>query len=204
MPSYPMAKVSEDNSMAEKRGVGEHARPAALQDLRDMAKAGLLEPQTSEMGLTSLVTACQDGADRIGRLVFRRLKPSSVERRPARPFKGSSEGPKSCSDVQFDETRDSPTGREAYGDGAAVVVRERERIKALHASPLGAYWGCPDLLGGLSIPVPPSFSVRAGPRSLRPSSSSKDAFGQKVDGASAPATLARKRRQRRSPLEAQP
>jgi hypothetical protein len=53
-----MAKVSGDNSMVEKRGVGEHARPAALQDLRDMAKAGLLEPQTSEMGLTSLVTAC--------------------------------------------------------------------------------------------------------------------------------------------------
>jgi hypothetical protein len=108
MPSDPMAKVSGDNSMAEKRGVGEHARPAALQDLRDMAKAGLLEPQTSEMGLTSLVMACQDEADRIriGRLVFRRLKPSSVERRPARPFKGSSEGPKSCSDVQFDETRD--------------------------------------------------------------------------------------------------
>ena len=44
--------------MAEKRGVGEHARLAAPQDPRDMAKAGLLEPQTSEMGLTSLVTAC--------------------------------------------------------------------------------------------------------------------------------------------------
>jgi len=83
--------------MVEKRGVGEHARPAALQDLRDMAKAGLLEPQTSEMGLTSLVTACQDGADRIGRLISRRLKPPSVGRRPARPFKGTNEGPKPTS-----------------------------------------------------------------------------------------------------------
>jgi hypothetical protein len=62
-PSDPMAKVSGDNSMAEKRGVGEHVRPP--QDLRDMA--GLLEPQTSEMEFTSLVTACWDGADRIGR-----------------------------------------------------------------------------------------------------------------------------------------
>jgi hypothetical protein len=105
-PSDPMAKVSGDNSMAEKRGVGEHVRPAAPQDLRDMAKAGLLEPQTSEMELTSLVTACWDGADRIGRLISRRLKPPSVGRRPARPFKGTNEGPKSCSDVQLDETRD--------------------------------------------------------------------------------------------------
>jgi hypothetical protein len=101
-PSDPMAKVSGDNSMAEKRGVGEHVRPP--QDLRDMA--GLLEPQTSEMEFTSLVTACWDGADRIGRLVSRRLKPPSVGRRPARPFKGTNEGPKSCSDVQLDETRD--------------------------------------------------------------------------------------------------
>ena len=43
-PPYPMAKASGDNSMVEKRGVGEHARLTALQDLHDMAKAGLLEP----------------------------------------------------------------------------------------------------------------------------------------------------------------
>ena len=104
-PSDPMAKASGDNSMAEKRGVGEHVRPAAPQDLRDMAKAGLLEPQTSEMEFTSLVTACWDGADRIGRLISRRLKPP-VGRRPVRPFKGTNEEPKSCSDVQLDETRD--------------------------------------------------------------------------------------------------
>ena len=65
-PSDPMAKVSGDNSMAEKRGVGEHARPAAPQDLRDMAKAGLLEPQTSEMKLTSPVTVCCVGTGPTG------------------------------------------------------------------------------------------------------------------------------------------
>ena len=50
-PSDPMAKVSGDNSMAEKRGVGEHARPAAPQDLRDMAKAGLLEAQSPSVNV---------------------------------------------------------------------------------------------------------------------------------------------------------
>ena len=44
-PPYLTAKALWDNSMTEKRGVGEHARLAAPQDLRDMAKAGLLEPQ---------------------------------------------------------------------------------------------------------------------------------------------------------------
>jgi hypothetical protein len=57
-PPDRMAKALRDNSMAEKRGVSEHARLAALQDLRDMAKAGLLEPQSPVMDLTSLVTAC--------------------------------------------------------------------------------------------------------------------------------------------------
>jgi len=48
-PSYPMAKASRDNSMAEKRGVGEHVKLTALQDLHDMAKDGLLEPQSPVM-----------------------------------------------------------------------------------------------------------------------------------------------------------
>jgi hypothetical protein len=37
-PPYGMAKALGDNSMAKKRGVGEPTR-AALQDLRDLAKA---------------------------------------------------------------------------------------------------------------------------------------------------------------------
>ena len=43
------AKALWDKSMIEKRGMGEHARPIALQGPRDMVKAGLLEPQTPEM-----------------------------------------------------------------------------------------------------------------------------------------------------------
>ena len=103
---YRMAKALWDHSMVEKHETGEHARLVVVQDPCDTVKAGLLESQTSEMEFTSLVTTCWDGADRIGRLISRRLKPPSVGRRPARPFKGTNEGPKSCSDVQLDETRD--------------------------------------------------------------------------------------------------
>lgn len=46
-----MVKTLGDKSMIEKRGMGEHARPIALQGPRDMVKAGLLEPQTPEMEL---------------------------------------------------------------------------------------------------------------------------------------------------------
>ena len=43
-PPYRMAKALRDKSMVVKRGLGEHAKPDALQDPRDMVKAGLLEP----------------------------------------------------------------------------------------------------------------------------------------------------------------
>jgi hypothetical protein len=48
-PPYWMAKALRDKSMVVKRGLGEHARPDALQGPRDMVKAGLLEPQSPVM-----------------------------------------------------------------------------------------------------------------------------------------------------------
>ena len=46
---YPKTKVDGDQSMTEKQGTGELAKPAALQGPRDMAKAALLEPQIPAM-----------------------------------------------------------------------------------------------------------------------------------------------------------
>ena len=42
-PPYRMAKALRDKSMVVKRGLGEHARPNALQGPRDMVKDGFLE-----------------------------------------------------------------------------------------------------------------------------------------------------------------
>ena len=46
---YPKTKVDGDQSMTEKQGTGELARPVALQGPRDRAKAALLEPQIPAM-----------------------------------------------------------------------------------------------------------------------------------------------------------
>ncbi len=50
-PSYRTVKAIRDHSMMVKQGLGEHARPNALQGPRDMVKAGLLEPQSPAMEL---------------------------------------------------------------------------------------------------------------------------------------------------------
>src|SRR6266542_890415 len=43
-----------------------------------------------------------------------------------RAFKGTNGPPTSRSDVRHAENEGSPTGREPYGDGAPVLVRDRE------------------------------------------------------------------------------
>ena len=46
-PPYRMAKALRDKSMVVKRGLGEHARPNALQGPRDKVKAGSTTMATS-------------------------------------------------------------------------------------------------------------------------------------------------------------
>jgi hypothetical protein len=90
--SYPKTKVYGDQSMTEKQRTDELARPVALQGPRDMAKAGLLEPQSPVMEVTSRATAGMGTAGGIGQLLSRCSKSPSAGRRPMRPFKGANEG----------------------------------------------------------------------------------------------------------------
>ena len=125
-PSYPMAKASRDNSMAEKRGVGEHARLTAPQDLHDMAKAGLLEPQSPVME-SHIPRHGVSGRGRQDRAVSLSLLETSFCRATAsEAVQGDEQG--AYVELERSTRRDtgSPTGREAHGDGAAVVVRGRE------------------------------------------------------------------------------
>jgi hypothetical protein len=94
-PSYRTVKALWDKSMMVKRGLGEHARPNALQGPRDMVKDVLLEPQSPAME-THIPRHGMSGRGRQDRTVS--LSPSKTppaERRPTRPFKGTNRGPKS-------------------------------------------------------------------------------------------------------------
>jgi hypothetical protein len=94
-PSYRTVKALWDKSMMVKRGLGEHARPNALQGPRDMVKDVVLEPQSPAME-THIPRHGMSGRGRQDRTVS--LSPSKTppaERRPTRPFKGTNRGPKS-------------------------------------------------------------------------------------------------------------
>jgi hypothetical protein len=123
---YPNAKADGDQSMAEKQGTGELAKPAALQGPRDMAKAGLPEPQ---------IPAMESHIPRHGKYGRGRRNRAVVVSPPKRSFRrataneaveGNERG--AYLTLRRSTSRDtgSPTGREAQGDGAAVVVRGRE------------------------------------------------------------------------------
>ena len=105
-PSYRMVKALRDKSMVVKRGLGEHARPNALQGPRDMVKAGLLEPQSPVME-RHIPRHGMSGRGRQDRTVS--LSPPetpSAERRPMRLFKGTNGGPTSRYHVRLARTRD--------------------------------------------------------------------------------------------------
>ena len=124
-PSYRMAKALRDKSMMVKRGLGEHARPNAPQGPRDMVKAGLLEPQSPAMERTSRATACQGAVGRIGRFTFAaRNSPCRATANEA--VQGDEQGTYVALSRSTRTDTGSPTGREAHGDGAVVVVRGRE------------------------------------------------------------------------------
>jgi hypothetical protein len=124
--SYRMAKALRDKSLIEKREAGEHARPVVPQGPRDRVKAGLLEPQTPGM---------EPHIHRHG-MYGRCWRDRTV---PVSPFELSPRQTTASEVVQGVErgtyvtlgrsirpNTGSPTGREAQGDGVAVVVRGRE------------------------------------------------------------------------------
>ena len=122
--AYPDPQGERDNRMPGNQWSCPNVRGEALGDPRDMAKAGLPEPQSPD--------------DAKGHPPERRLKPAprsamawsrsyrnlrSVERCPVRAIKEMSGAPTSCSDVQQRRTRDHPlVARAAGGDGVPIVV----------------------------------------------------------------------------------
>jgi hypothetical protein len=121
-----MAKALGDKSMIEKRGTGEHARPVVLQGPRDRVKAGLLEPQTPMMevhilrhGMLGRCWRDRTVSVSPSEISFRQMTTSEV-------VQGVKQGTYVTLGRSIRRNTGSPKGREAYGDGAAVVVRGRE------------------------------------------------------------------------------
>jgi len=119
-----MAKALRDKSMIEKRETGEHARP--LQGPRDTVKAGLLEPQTLGMerhilrhGMLGRCWRDRTVSVAPSEISFRQTTTSEV-------VQGIEQGTYVTLGRSIRRNTGSPKGREAYGDGAAVVVRGRE------------------------------------------------------------------------------
>ena len=119
-----MVKTLRDKSMVEKREVGEHARP--LQGPRDRVKAGLLEPQTPGME-RHIHRHGMYGRCRRDRTVT--VSPFELSSRRAtanEAVQGVERGTYVTLGRSVRPNTGSPTGREAQGDGVAVVVRGRE------------------------------------------------------------------------------
>jgi hypothetical protein len=122
--SYRMAKALRDKSLIEKREAGEHARPP--QGPRDRVKAGLLEPQTPGMEphihRHGMYGRCR--WDRTVRVAPFELSPHRTTANEV--VQGVERGTYVTLGRSIRPNTGSPTGREAQGDGVAVVVRGRE------------------------------------------------------------------------------
>jgi hypothetical protein len=121
-----MAKALWDKSMIEKRETGEHARPVVLQGPRDTVKAALLEPQTPGMewhilrhGMLGRCWRDRTVSVAPSEISFRQTTTSEL-------VQGVEQGTYVTLGRSIRRNTRSPEGREAYGDGAAVVVRGRE------------------------------------------------------------------------------
>jgi hypothetical protein len=119
-----MVKTLRDKSMVEKREAGEHARPVVPQGPRDRVKAGLLEPQTPGM---------EPHIHRHGMYgrCWREVPVAPFELSPRQTtasevVQGVERGTYVTLGRSIRPNTGSPTGREAQGDGVAVVVRGRE------------------------------------------------------------------------------
>src|SRR3954451_3749250 len=122
--SYRMAKTLGDKSLIEKRETGEHARPP--QGPRDRVQAELLEPQTPGMEphihRHGMYGRCR--WDRTVRIAPFELSPHRTTASEA--VQGVERGTYVTLGRSIRPNTGSPKGCEAYGDGAAVVVRGRE------------------------------------------------------------------------------
>ena len=124
--SYPNAKAHGDQSMIEKRETGELARPAVPQGPRDRVKVALLEPQPPGMEL-HILRHGRYGRSRRDRAV--RFSPPEISSRRTtanEAVQGDEPGTYVALGRSARRDTGSPKGREAQGDGAAVVVRGRE------------------------------------------------------------------------------
>jgi hypothetical protein len=122
--SYRMAKPFRDKGLIEKRKTGEHARPP--QGPRDRVKAGLLEPQTLGMERHVNDHGMYGRRRRDRTVTVSPFELSSRRTTASEAVQGVERG--TCVTLERSVRLDtgSPTGREAYGDGAAVVVCGRE------------------------------------------------------------------------------
>src|SRR4051812_26925314 len=124
--SYLMAKALGDKSLIEKREAGEHGRPVGPQGPRDRVKAGLLEPQTPGMEphihRHGMYGRCR--WDRTVRVAPFELSPHRTTANEV--VQGVERGTCVTLGRSIRPNTGSPTGREAQGDGVAVVVRGRE------------------------------------------------------------------------------
>ena len=112
--------------MTEKQSTGELARPVALQGPRNMAKAGLHEPQIPAM---EAYIPCHSryGCGRRNKTVSLSLSELSFRRATAsEAVQGNERGAYLTLTRSTSRDTGSPNGREAQGDGAVVVVRGRE------------------------------------------------------------------------------
>ena len=122
--SYRMAKALRDKSLIEKREAGEHARPP--QGPRDRVKAGLPEPQTPEMERHIHRHGMYGRCRRDRTVTVSPFELSSCRTTASEAVQGVERGTCVALGRSIRPNTGSPTGREAYGDGAAVVVRGRE------------------------------------------------------------------------------
>ena len=124
--AYLDGKPRGDKSMPGKRWPSGGVQGGVLRDPHDMAKAGLLEPQ-SPMMEAHIPRHGVSGRGRQDRAVSLSLLETSFCRATAsEAVQGDEQG--AYVELERSTRRDtgSPTGREAHGDGAAVVVRGRE------------------------------------------------------------------------------
>jgi hypothetical protein len=121
-----MVKTLRDKSMVEKREAGEHARPVVPQGPRDKVKAGLLEPQTPGMERHIHRHGMYGRCRRDRTVTVSPFELSSRRATASEAVQGVERGTYVALGRSIRPDTGSPTGREAQGDGAAVVVRGRE------------------------------------------------------------------------------
>jgi len=124
--TYLAAKAKGDSSMFEKAWCEEIAESHACQDPDGMAKPELVEPKcplckAHNLGLAIIPKVFRkpiEHDDEVNTLPETGIAKSDL--------KDTKWAPAAVLYVNHERNTGSPTGRETYGDGASIVVRERE------------------------------------------------------------------------------